>query len=150
MCTVYLWIGFAVNLARFLVPHFLPSNVAAHGKKNFASCLHLHPLILQCLKMHPVSAEVQTWKGRDWNMHRGPHWVQPWPVSGAVGTVLAGWSRPDHSCPFRTWPSIWPGKASHRVCHPFGRKYVAKIFVMEQVTAGHCLPRCCCVIAAKM
>jgi hypothetical protein len=33
MCTVYLWIGFAVNLARFLVPHYSYFTVAAREKK---------------------------------------------------------------------------------------------------------------------
>lgn len=133
MCTVYLWIGFAVNLARFLVPHYSYFTVAAR-EKNFASSQHLHPLILQRLKMRQVSAKVGTCKGRDWNTPWAT-WVHPRPVCGVVGTILI-WYRPEHSCPSRTWPCIQPGKASRRICRLFGRKCVAEPFMMEQVIAG--------------
>ena len=141
MCTVYLWIGFAVNLASFLVPHCSTFSVAACEKIHIP--IPFIHLILQCLKMHPDSTKVGTSKVGMIGTHLGPHWVHLWPAYGPVGTVV------DPGSITRAHRELGLVCGQERLpvvfSTPSGRKCVAKPFVMEQVTAGR-YPGCSYVI----
>jgi len=54
MCTVYLWIGIAVNLARFLVPHSY-FTVAAREKISHHLNISIHRFfsVWRCTKYQP-------------------------------------------------------------------------------------------------